>query len=82
MMAIKIIWLLTPSQSRFYWDNASCFLNLTFKLYNVSRFKTLKCDGLWNGYLKFIDMGICKKINHKTARKTFTIIGTPNYMAP
>ena len=28
-------------------------------------------------------MGTCKKINNKTAaRKTFTIIGTPNYMAP
>ena len=35
-----------------------------------------------NGYLKLIDMGTCKKINPKTARKTFTIIGTPNYMAP
>lgn len=35
-----------------------------------------------NGYLKLIDMGTCKKINYKTSRKTFTIIGTPNYMAP
>lgn len=35
-----------------------------------------------NGYLKLIDMGTCKKLNNKTARKTFTIIGTPNYMAP
>lgn len=36
-----------------------------------------------NGYLKLIDMGTCKKINPKAAgRKTFTIIGTPNYMAP
>ncbi len=35
-----------------------------------------------NGYLKLIDMGICKKLNNKTCRKTFTIIDTPNYMAP
>ena len=27
-------------------------------------------------------MGTCKKLNTKTSRKTFTIIGTPNYMAP
>lgn len=41
-----------------------------------------------NGYLKLIDMGTCKKMNQeddlKTSSlgKTFTIIGTPNYMAP
>ena len=36
-----------------------------------------------NGYLKFIDMGTCKQLNSKTGpKKTFTIIGTPNYMAP
>lgn len=35
------------------------------------------------GYLKLIDMGTCKHINSKAASfKTFTIIGTPHYMAP
>jgi hypothetical protein len=32
-----------------------------------------------------IDMGTCKKLEFGTsliAKKTFTIIGTPNYMAP
>jgi hypothetical protein len=29
------------------------------------------CD---NGYLKLIDMGTCKKINLKSARKTFKTI--------
>jgi len=40
-----------------------------------------------DGYLKMIDMGTCKKmltnVNGKgVTQKTFTIIGTPNYMAP
>ena len=44
-----------------------------------------------DGYLKIIDMGTCKKLysnlkngenNNFFTLKTFTIIGTPNYMAP
>lgn len=39
-----------------------------------------------DGYLKLIDMGTCKKLDSKAGnfftQKTFTIIGTPNYMAP
>ena len=39
-----------------------------------------------DGYIKLIDMGTCKKIKEKGSttgvNKTFTIIGTPNYMAP
>lgn len=38
-----------------------------------------------DGYLKLIDMGTCKKIggvSGKNALRTFTAIGTPNYMAP
>jgi serine/threonine protein kinase len=43
-----------------------------------------------DGYLKLIDMGTCKKLisadkNGKVSlfnQKTFTVIGTPNYMAP
>lgn len=33
-----------------------------------------------DGYLKLIDLGTCKKLNG--TEKTFTMIGTPNYMAP
>jgi cGMP-dependent protein kinase 1 len=33
-----------------------------------------------DGYLKLIDLGTCKKLNGN--EKTFTMIGTPNYMAP
>ncbi len=36
-----------------------------------------------DGYVKLIDMGTCKILNQKNAaQKAFTIIGTPNYMAP
>jgi cGMP-dependent protein kinase len=35
-----------------------------------------------DGYLKIIDMGTCKIFKPNTSNKTFTIIGTPNYMAP
>lgn len=39
-----------------------------------------------DGYLKMIDMGTCKKLDSgngsNLTQKTFTIIGTPNYMAP
>jgi len=35
-----------------------------------------------NGYIKIIDMGTCKSMASSTSSKTFTIIGTPNYMAP
>ena len=34
------------------------------------------------GYLKLIDMGTCKFMKTKGLPKTFTIIGTPHYMAP
>ena len=33
-----------------------------------------------DGYLKLIDLGTCKRLNGN--EKTFTMIGTPNYMAP
>ena len=35
-----------------------------------------------DGYLKIIDMGTCKNLKNSVIQKTFTIIGTPNYMAP
>lgn len=35
-----------------------------------------------DGYLKIIDMGTCKSLKNSNSNKTYTIIGTPNYMAP
>ena len=34
------------------------------------------------GYLTMIDMGTAKVLNEETGYRTFTIIGTPHYMAP
>ena len=33
------------------------------------------------GYIRLIDMGTAKFLNQKSGR-TYTIIGTPHYMAP
>lgn len=34
------------------------------------------------GYLKLIDMGTAKRLKAANGYRTFTIIGTPHYMAP
>ena len=34
------------------------------------------------GFVKVIDFGIAKSLNNKKNLKTFTIVGTPHYMAP
>jgi cGMP-dependent protein kinase len=35
-----------------------------------------------NGYLKLIDLGTSRKLTPSTGYRSFTIIGTPHYMAP
>ena len=35
-----------------------------------------------NGYLKIIDMGSAKILNTCIGERTFTVIGTPHYLAP
>ena len=35
-----------------------------------------------DGYLKMIDMGTCCLMDKASISKTFTILGTPHYMAP
>lgn len=35
-----------------------------------------------DGYLKIVDLGTCKQFDAESLHKTFTIIGTPTYMAP
>jgi serine/threonine protein kinase len=35
-----------------------------------------------DNYLKIIDLGTCKKFAENSHHKTYTIIGTPQYMAP
>lgn len=35
-----------------------------------------------DGYVKLVDFGMCKQFEGNSLNKTFTICGTPNYMAP
>ncbi len=35
-----------------------------------------------DGYLKVVDLGTSKQFDAESLHKTFTIIGTPTYMAP
>ncbi len=35
-----------------------------------------------DGYVKLVDFGMCKQFDGNSLNKTFTICGTPNYMAP
>ena len=35
-----------------------------------------------DGYLRLIDMGTAKQLKQTNGLRTFTIIGTPHYMAP
>jgi cGMP-dependent protein kinase len=37
---------------------------------------------LESGYIKLVDMGSSKIIPNKGQPRTYTIIGTPHYMAP
>jgi len=76
---IRTIGLLTPPQAQFY--TASLFLALEFLRERWIVHRDLKpenvlVDGL--GYLKVSDFGSAKKL----VGHTFTLLGTPHYMAP
>lgn len=82
--AIRIIGLLNADQTIFY---AAQLLHIIETLHAKSFiYRDLKPENVMvceNGYLKLIDMGTCKKIKGNLAtERTFTMIGTPNYMAP
>lgn len=81
---IRIIGLLDVEQTRFYSAIMFYFLEVMHSKNII--YRDLKPENVMvseNGYLKFIDMGTCKQLNSKSgSKKTFTIIGTPNYMAP
>ena len=82
--AIRIIGILNVEQCRFY---TSILLHVLESMHSTNIiYRDLKPENVMvgeDGYLKLIDMGTCKQINQKSiVQKTFTIIGTPNYMAP
>ena len=79
--AIRLIGLLSPEQTIFY---AAQIVHIIECMHHKSLiYRDLKPENVMvckDGYLKLIDLGTCKKLNGN--EKTFTMIGTPNYMAP
>ena len=81
--ALRIIGLVPLSLAKFY--TASIILALESLHSKGIIYRDLKPENAMvqnDGYLKIIDMGTCKNLKNSASQKTFTIIGTPNYMGP
>ena len=81
--ALRMIGLVAGDLARFYTANLLEAIESLHK--NGIVYRDLKPENIIvckDGYLKIIDMGTCKNLHISTSKKTFTIIGTPNYMAP
>ena len=80
---IREIGLLTKQVARFYIGTLIlCIEYLHMK--NII-YRDLKPENVMvesTGYLKLIDMGTAKRLKAGNGFRTFTIIGTPHYMAP
>ncbi len=80
---IREIGLLHVTDSQFY--IASMILSIEYLHSNGIIYRDLKPENILinsKGYLRLIDMGTCKVMKGKGTPKTYTIIGTPHYMAP
>jgi len=83
---IRDIGLLSTSESKFY--TGSIFLALEYLHLQNIVYRDLKPENIMvdqSGYIRLIDMGTCKLLhqsNTGSVSRTFTIIGTPLYMAP
>ena len=80
---IRDMGLLTKKYSRFYIGSLLLVLQYLHASYIVHR--DIKPENILideTGYLKVIDFGIAKSLTNKKNLKTFTIVGTPHYMAP
>lgn len=72
---------LGEAAARFYVANA--FLGVSHLHDNGYCYRGLKPENLLvnsNGYLKIVNLGLCKKLG--ASESTFTFCGTPEYMAP
>jgi len=82
---IREIGLLSTLDSQFY--IGSLILAMEYLHSNHIIYRDIKPENIMvddKGYLKLIDMGTAKIMKSKvgTMTRTFTIIGTPHYMAP
>jgi len=82
---IRIINLLNTYESQFY--VGSMILAIEYLHNKGIIYRDLKPENIMidhTGYMKLIDMGTAKFVKGKsnTLNRTFTIIGTPHYMAP
>jgi cGMP-dependent protein kinase len=79
--AIRVIGLLNSDQTIEY---GAQLLHIIETLHDKCFiYRDLKPENVMvggDGFLKLIDLGTCKRLNG--TEKTFTMIGTPNYMAP
>lgn len=75
--------LLNNEQSRFY--VASIILAIEYLHSKSIIYRDLKPENIMvdkKGALKVVDMGTAKILRVEDGMKTFTILGTPHYMAP
>jgi cGMP-dependent protein kinase len=80
---IREIGLLSKQVARFY--IASLILCIEYLHMKNIIYRDLKPENVMvesTGYLKLIDMGTAKRLKPSNGYRTFTIIGTPHYMAP
>lgn len=80
---IREIGLLSKQVARFYIGSlilAIEYLHMKNVIYRDLKPENVMVEG--TGYLKLIDMGTAKKLKSSNGYRTFTIIGTPHYMAP
>ena len=80
---IRLIGLLSIEQSRFY---TAIMIHVLETIHSsMIVYRDLKPENIMvtkDGYLKIVDLGTCKQFETDSLHKTFTIIGTPTYMAP
>ena len=80
---IRLIGLLNIEQARFY---SAILLHVLETIHSsMIVYRDLKPENIIvtkDGYLKVVDLGTCKHFDQQSLHKTFTIIGTPTYMAP
>lgn len=76
--------LLSNDESQFYIGSMLLAIEYLHKLNIV--YRDIKPENIMideKGYLKLIDMGTAKILKSKNGiNKTFTLLGTPHYMAP